>query len=225
MDQQDRPPDSPADDRWMTFAELAVARGINKASASKLVRRHKWRRQTDNQGSVRILVPTEALDSPTVSPTDGPTDSPSVSPTDISAVIKPLETAIIALREQLESTKNQLDRAENRAEQAETRADRAERAIADERDRADRAESSRDTERSRADELRDRLDDLGSKLDGAQAELATAMDLAEQATAEREAAQIAQGEAEADAAELRQAEAERRARGVLARLKAAWRGE
>jgi chromosome segregation ATPase len=192
MDQQDRPPDSPADDRWMTFAELAVARGISKASASKLVRRHKWRRQTDNQGSVRILVPAEALDSPTVSPMD------------ISAVIKPLETAIIALREQLESTENQLDRAENRAEQAETRADRAERAIADERNRADRAESSRDTERSRADELRDRLDDLGSKLDDAPAELATAQD---------------QNEA------LRRAEAERRARGVLARLKAAWRGE
>ena len=203
MDQQDRPPDSPADDRWMTFAELAVARGISKASASKLVRRHKWRRQTDNQGSVRILVPAEALDSPAVSPMDIP-DGPSVSPMDISAVIKPLETAIIALREQLESAENQLDRAENRAEQAETRADRAERAIADERNRADRAESSRDTERSRADELRDRLDDLGSKLDDAQAELATAQD---------------QNEA------LRRAEAERRARGVLARLKAAWRGE
>jgi hypothetical protein len=39
------------------------------------------------------------------------------------------------------------------------------------------------------------------------------------------AAQIGQGEAEADAAELRQAEAERRARGLLARLRAAWRGE
>ena len=52
----------------------------------------------------------------------------------------------------------------------------------------------------------------GAKLADAQAELV--------------AAQIAQGEAEADAAELRQrADAERRARGVLARLRAAWRGE
>jgi hypothetical protein len=206
--------DNPTDDRWMTFAELAEARGISRASASKLVRRHKWRRQTDNRGSVHILVPADALDSTPISPADGPSDSPM----DISAVIKPFEAAVSVLHEQLESTKNQLDRAENRAEQAETRADRAERAVADERNRADRAESSRDAERSRADELRERLDDLGNKLSDAQAELATSQDQAE-------AAQIGQSEAEADAAELRQAEAERRARGLLARLRAAWRGE
>jgi chromosome segregation ATPase len=70
--------------------------------------------------------------------------------------------------------------------------------------RADRAETGRDTERSRADELRDRLDDLGNKLDGAQAELAAAQDQVEALT---------------------QAEADRQARGVLARLRAAWRGE
>ena len=46
-----------------------------------------------------------------------------------------------------------------------------------------------------------------------------------QAWAEAQAAQIAQSEVEADAAELRQAEADRRARGLLARLRAAWRGE
>ena len=57
---------------------------------------------------------------------------------------------------------------------------------------------------SRAAELRDRLDDLGSKPEGAQAELATAQDQVEA---------------------LDQAEAERRARGVLARLSAALRRE
>ena len=73
-------------------------------------------------------------------------------------------------------------------------------------------------ERGRADRavaamagLNGHLVDLSAKLADNQAELV--------------AAQIAQGEAEADAAELRQAEAERRARGVLARLRAAWRGE
>ena len=82
-----------------------------------------------------------------------------------------------------------------------------------------------DAERTRADELRERLDRLGAKLTDAQAELATAQDQAEATSANAEAAQIAQSEAEADAAELRQVEAERRARGVLARLRAAWRGE
>ena len=69
--------------------------------------------------------------------------------------------------------------------------------------RADRAEAGRDAERSRADELRGRLDDLGGKLTGAQTELAAAQDQVEALT---------------------QAEAERRARGLLARLRAAWRG-
>jgi hypothetical protein len=47
---------SPADtdgDRWMTLVELAEARGISKASAARLVRRHRWRRQTDNTRRVR----------------------------------------------------------------------------------------------------------------------------------------------------------------------------
>ena len=61
-----------------------------------------------------------------------------------------------------------------------------------------------DAERSRADELRERLDRLGAKLTDAQAELAAAQDQVEALT---------------------QAEAERRARGLLARLRAAWRGE
>jgi hypothetical protein len=41
----------------MTFAELADARGISKSSAIKLVHRHGWRRQRDDQGHVRALVP------------------------------------------------------------------------------------------------------------------------------------------------------------------------
>ena len=57
---------------------------------------------------------------------------------------------------------------------------------------------------ARADELRGRLDDLGGKLADAQTELAAAQDQVEALT---------------------QAEAERRARGVLARLRAALRGE
>ena len=50
--------------RWMTFAELSQARGISLPSARKLVRRHQWRRQTGNQGIVRILVPVETMDRP-----------------------------------------------------------------------------------------------------------------------------------------------------------------
>jgi hypothetical protein len=91
------------DGRCMTFAELATARGISRASASKLVRRRKWRRQTDNRGTVRILVPAEAMDSPSVSPSARPSDNPSVgpsdSPLDTSRAISALEAALAALDE------------------------------------------------------------------------------------------------------------------------------
>jgi hypothetical protein len=50
------------DGQWLTLAELAAARHISTASAARLVRRHEqWRRQRNNQGHVRVLVPMEAL--------------------------------------------------------------------------------------------------------------------------------------------------------------------
>jgi hypothetical protein len=58
----DHPPVVTGDDsRWMTFAELAAARGIGRVSAERLVRRHKWRRQPGNDGRVRVLVPSGEL--------------------------------------------------------------------------------------------------------------------------------------------------------------------
>jgi hypothetical protein len=52
------------DGRWMTYAELAQARGIDRQSAVKLVRRQGWRRQPGNHGEVRIFVPAEGLSRP-----------------------------------------------------------------------------------------------------------------------------------------------------------------
>jgi hypothetical protein len=76
MNAKDSTPDSTADQqdagRWMTFADLADARRISKASAIKLVRRHGWRRQRDNKGNVLALVPL-----PWAQDTEGPEgDSP-----------------------------------------------------------------------------------------------------------------------------------------------------
>jgi len=67
-------------------------------------------------------------------------------------------------------------------------------------------------------ELRSRLDDLSGKLGATKAELAAAQDEAETATRRAVAA------TEAEQA-IRQADTKRRARGLLARLTAAWRGE
>ena len=43
--------------RRMTYAELAVVRGISAASAERLVRRRHWVRQLGNDGIVRVFVP------------------------------------------------------------------------------------------------------------------------------------------------------------------------
>ena len=180
--------------RWMTFTELSEVRGISRASASKLVRRRKWRRQTDNHGTVRILVPPDAAaspsDGPTVSLPDSSKDRPSDSPSDTSRAISTLEAAIAVLQEQLE-------RANSRAETAETR--------------ADRAEQGREGERARADALRDRIEVMA-------ADLAAARGAENRARAETDL--LAR-----KVNELTTANDARRARGLLARLRAAWRGD
>jgi hypothetical protein len=81
--------------------------------------------------------------------------------------------------------------------------------------RAERAEAGRDSERARAEALRTTID----KLKAEQA-LITEMHARELAVARHDAQAGQQA-----AAELRRAEAERKARGPLARLRAAWRGE
>ena len=67
-------------------------------------------------------------------------------------------------------------------------------------------------------ELRSRLDDLSGKLSDTKAELAAAQDEAETANARAMAATEAEQT-------IRQADAKRRARGLLERLRSAWRGQ
>jgi hypothetical protein len=47
-----------ADGTWLTYAELAALRGIDRQSAARLTFRRHWRRQKDNRGTVRVFVPT-----------------------------------------------------------------------------------------------------------------------------------------------------------------------
>src|SRR5690242_20211363 len=131
---EDNPTDSPSDSRWISFTELAGGRGISKASASKLVRRRRWRRMTDNQGRVLILVPLDFLSSPS----EDTADSPSV----ISHAISALEAAVTSMTLRAENAEKRADQAENRAQQAESRAVRAESDLVTERNRAELAEKA-----------------------------------------------------------------------------------
>jgi len=191
-------PDRPTVDdaaRWLSFADLATLRGISRASASKLVRRHGWRRQTDNQGRVLILVPAEALDRPTDGPadrpppmTDGrPADSPSDRPMDtpISAVVV-LEEVITGLREDLSEANKRADAAMALAGQT----------------AAQLAEAGTRADASLA---------LATSL---QRDLASALAAADQA-------RVTARDAEERAVALAEADAERKARG---RLRRAWDG-
>ena len=253
---------TPADEAgsvWMTKAELARVRRISVASADRLIRRQRWRRQPGNDGRVRVLVPPLWATAPKSDPTDSepadPTDMLD-NPTNTSRAINALEGAVSTLREQLatayaqvEAERARADRAEQgrdgeraradglrgrlttmqeqladahaslqAAESAGTRAERAEQG-------KERAETSLAAERARADALRERIEAMQTQLATAEAEGAASDVEAAELTAQLKQAR-AEAQAAAQAAEaLRQVDDARKARGLVARLRAAWRGE
>jgi hypothetical protein len=127
MQSQDRPPDNlpdlGADGRWMTFAELGQSRDINKASAIKLVRRHGWRRQKDNEGHVRALVPVIWATADDARESDSTAGRTKDITADMSRAISALYTAVTAFREQLGHERARAEAAERRADQAEAKAE------------------------------------------------------------------------------------------------------
>src|SRR5690348_10342905 len=55
----DRSMDAGVDGRWLTYAELAEIRRIDKTSALKLALRRGWTRQKNNHGQMQVLVPLD----------------------------------------------------------------------------------------------------------------------------------------------------------------------
>jgi hypothetical protein len=130
--------------QWMTYGEIAAARGTSRIAAVRLVQRHKWRRQAGNDGKARALVPPDMVQPERVIPPDVASNTAGdVTGHDqlLAGAIAALEDAVQVLREQLE---------------------RSEAGRADERQRADRAESART-------ELRGQLEALNTQLAQAQA--------------------------------------------------------
>ena len=118
--------------RRMTYAELAAVRGTSQPSAVRLVRRRGWPRQVGNDGVVRVLVPlsearnvskseTRSLAPAAPAPTPDVSEPPQASSGHIAPVspgqaapddrglIRGLESAIEALREQLVSERRRVD--------------------------------------------------------------------------------------------------------------------
>jgi chromosome segregation ATPase len=154
--------------RWMTYTELAEARGIDRQSATKLAFWRHWSRQKDNHGTVRVCVPGEWAE-PQRGPRDVSLDTSRDMSMDMSIIIKPLEDAVALLREQF-------GHAEERARAAESRADQALAELREERvaHEATRARADTETERARRAEdtaaaLRREADELHARLTAAEA--------------------------------------------------------
>jgi hypothetical protein len=185
--------DDACDGRWMTYGELAHARGVTLRAAVRLTQRQHLRRQPGNDGKTLVWVPPDvATQVPRRDVTNGVADpdagdngsdvAPDVAPpvtAELSLEINALREALVAVRQaqdgELATLRQGLADAQAARDRAEARADKAEASLADERVRADQV-------RAQVDELRTQL------------------------------------------AELRADDAARQARGLLARLLAAWRG-
>jgi hypothetical protein len=186
--------DEASDDiRWMTYAELALARGIGTASAKRLAFRRRWRRQAGNDGTARVAVPLEEATRRT-----GRHDAAD----DVARLVSGLEAALAALQADLDRERSRADRAEQSAEHNALRLVEADAQIARLRAAAETAALVKDSlERALTSEERARRN----------------------AEAEAAAEQGARAEADAVAEALRQADQARRSLGWMARLWAAWR--
>jgi colicin import membrane protein len=238
----------------MTKAQLAAVRRISVASADRLIRRQSWRKHPGNDGRARVLVPRTwaepsrngATDAPPRDPTDKmpdhPTDAAS-DPTDISSAISALKRAIIASEKRADHAENRANLAGIRAEQAESRADglrerveglltqlaTAEAGASASREQLAAAERRADTERERADRAEaaaahERQDFLDVEV-LTRRELDTLREQLAEAEKGRAAAESAVLQAAQTADEALQIAAARQRLGLMARLRAAWRGE
>ena len=213
---------------WMTYREIAAARGIKPEAAVRLVQRRKWPKQErSNDGLAHVLVPpdwirpADGATPPDVAPRHRPPSSPEFAGA-IQAAIDALREAkdgeITALREQLAEARSLIEELRQGRVQAKAdwrQADTERRAA---ETRAYEAEQGRDLANMLADEVRNQLESARKQ---AREAATAAMGL----RTELRAVQVTQAEAEADAAELRQADAARKSRGRLVRLRSAWRGE
>jgi hypothetical protein len=98
------------DTRWMSYSELAEARGIDRPSVVRIARRRRWQKQKGNDGTIRIAVPRTFLDAKRQSPRDRPPDRPEGSLRDNDRKIIGLEARIELLTEELERERAEVRR-------------------------------------------------------------------------------------------------------------------
>jgi hypothetical protein len=189
--------DEGSDIKWMSYLEISDARGISVASAKRLTLRRKWRRQAGNDGTARVAVPNSEL-------TPRAKTSKNFVAADAARIIETLETAVSALREQLERERDRADQAIDATAQAATRLAEAEAQNADLKSAVQFASMRRES-----------LERALTAQEALNADLDLALGV-EQAAREK---------AEADATALRETEAARRKLGRMTLMRKAWQGQ
>jgi hypothetical protein len=104
-------PEDTGEGRWMSYDQISQTRGINRESAVKLVQREKWRRTMGNDGSARALVPLDWL-KPARNASGRSAEDSQDDTGEFSRALETVETALSALREQVEAERRRADRAE-----------------------------------------------------------------------------------------------------------------
>jgi hypothetical protein len=199
--------------RWLTYTELAEIRGIGRESAVKLAQRERWRKLSGNSPdrTVRVFVPAEWL-----KPAKGGHIGEGFPEGfgELSRLVSDLQDTVAFVRERAEAAEARADVADADRRTERARADQAGEDRRAAEVRADAADAERRVALSQVEELqRDR--DAARVI--AQAAQRAAREEVERAQAEARTAQEA-------AAALRGADEARKARGLPARLWAAWRG-
>ena len=156
-----------ADGRWLTYAELAEIRRVDKPSAVKLAIRRHWPRRKNNHGTMQVCVPAEWL---IPFGAGAPRDTPDTKQRDTTDATPPAvpDQAFQAAIASLTAAREQAEK------------------------RADRAEQRADQERLQGDELRSRLDQMTGDLEAAKHDAQTAQDVARKAEGAAEALRLAE---------------------------------
>jgi chromosome segregation ATPase len=204
-------------EEWLTYREIGARLGLNVEAVRTRVRRAGWRTQAGNDGRARVLVPDRVFVEQVIDPVGE--DADRVNRTgDLTGLV----TLLTAAEARISRLEKQLEAENDRVNQARSEADRLRGEVTDQTARADRAEQTSTAADAARQEAEQAADALREQVVALQAGQDLMMDMHAQALA---AAQD-QLERVREAAEgLRQAEQDRRARGLLARLRAAVRGE
>jgi hypothetical protein len=145
--------DSEPDARWLSYDEIADMRGIDRASAIRMVRRKQWPKQDGNDGTTRVAVPGSffrarrtKVTAPGQEAHNVP-DPPPGNDNDNVPVFNALSEHVRTLREQLTAIAEREERLRGELQAAEAWIDKAWEEVKAERDRTAQAERDREAAR------------------------------------------------------------------------------